>query len=680
MGGAIYSLLLYYRNRRHESITKPYLILLSTLRFLFTGILFFFLLSPMLKRLFRQVQKPHIAVLLDNSSSILYNKDSLFYKIVFPPQVKQFIDDLKKDYEVSSYIFDDSFKEEHAWDFKGTQTDMAQAIQALSVRYANLNIGAVVLMSDGLYNQGMNPLFLLEGSSVPYYTVTLGDSARQRDLLMRDLMYNKVVFLGNQFPLEITVEAYKLKGVNTQLSVMHNGRELFSKTMTIPNERFSTQVIVPALKAEQPGTMRLTISLKPVDGEITIQNNQRDIFIDVIDSRQKILILGESPHPDMGALNQLIASNPNYQGEVALTENFHKPISGYSLVIFHQLPTAATSVASYINEARNAHVPMLFILSSSTQITAFNNLQTGLSIQGNRNNTDEVQPVFNSGFSLFAISDALKQFVQRMPPLSSPYGTQYVSSSAFNTLFYRKIGNITTTFPLIGFMQVNQLKTGIIAGEGLWRWRLHNYMLSENHDLFNELFSKIIQYLAVKEDKSLFRVYTENQYWENEPIRINAELYNESYEWTNEPDVKLDIISEDKTTYSFIFNRTDNAYQLQAGQLPVGEYLYVASVTHAGRLHTRKGKFIVKPIQIESLQTVADVDLMTSIAGVTGGQVFQKNELSALAEVIRQRADITSKSYVQKQLQDMIHYKWIFFLLLTLISLEWGIRKWMGTY
>jgi len=679
-GGATYSIVLYVRNRNQTSISSHWLYVLATLRFVFTTLLFFFLLSPFVKKNFRQVLKPHVVIMADNSASILFNRDSLFYKSVFPAQVKEFADNLRADYEVSLYGFDDELHEQHDWKYDGTQTDIALALDELSVRYANLNLGAVVLMSDGLYNRGLNPMFMLEGSPVPYYTITLGDTARQCDLLIRDVMYNKVVFLGNQFPLEITVDANKLADKNTRLSVLHNGRELFAKDIRITNERFSTQILVPSIKAEQTGTMRLTISLQPLEGEITLQNNQRDVFIEVIDSRQKILILAESPHPDIGALNQLIASNPNYQGEASLIQDFRKPINGYSLVIFHQLPTATAPASALINDARNARVPLLFILGANTHIPAFNSLQTGLTIQGNRNNTDEVQPSFNHSFTSFSLSDPLKQFMQRVPPLYSPFGNQYQTSSAFNTLFYRKIGNTTTDFPLIGFMQLNQSKTGIIAGEGIWRWRLHDYMQNENHERFHELFSKIIQFLAIKEDKSLFRIYTQNQFWENEPIRIDAELYNDSYELINEPDVKLDIVSDEKNTYLFTFNRSGNAYRLQAGQLPVGEYAYTATVVSGGRTHQKSGRFLVKPIQIESVQTVADFELMKGIAGITGGQIFEKNQLSALADTIRQRPDIISKSISQKQLRDLIYYKWIFFLLLAIVSLEWIIRKWLGTY
>ncbi len=39
-----------------------------------------------------------------------------------------------------------------------------------------MNLGAVVLAGDGIYNQGVEPLFAASGLSVPIYTIALGDT------------------------------------------------------------------------------------------------------------------------------------------------------------------------------------------------------------------------------------------------------------------------------------------------------------------------------------------------------------------------------------------------------------------------------------------------------------------------------------------------------------------------
>lgn len=634
----------------------------------------------MIRRFFRQVEKPAIVVLLDNSSSIPLNKDSLFYRTVFPGQVQQFIDNLKNKYEVASYLFDEELKENDNWDFSGQQTDISQALEDINVRYANRNLGAVILMSDGLYNKGINPYYRAAEIQSPVYVVALGDSTRPKDLLVKDVMYNQVVYLGNDFPIEVQIEASRYKGKETELSVSKNGQTVYTKKIQIPNDAYSLQVMIPAISADKPGTMKLSISLRPLEGEVTRVNNYRDVFVEVIDSRQKILLLAEAPHPDLGAIMQTIATNKNYQGEIGFLPQFNKPVNPYSLIILHQIPTASNGGAQIITAARTAGVPLLFILSSATQIPSFNQLSVGLRINGNRGNMDEVQASLNNNFSLFTLSDQAWRLFPKLPPLISPFGSSYETSAAFTPVFYRKIGSTTTDQPLMGFSNINGQKTGVIAGEGIWRWRLHNFQQQGNHEVFDELITKTIQYLAVKEDKSFFRIQVKNQYWENEPVIIDAELYNESYELINEPEVKLDVTGENNTTYSFVFSRYANMYRLDAGRIPVGEYKYTASTMMGGKPYKKQGTIIVKPIQVEAVNTIANFELLRSVAESTGAALYMPNQLDELQKRIEASETITSRSYSQKQLRDLIHFRWIFFLLLALLTLEWFTRKRQGTY
>jgi hypothetical protein len=74
---------------------------------------------------------------------------------------------------------------------------------------------------------------------------------------------------------------------------------------------------------------------------------------------------------------------------------------------------------------------------------------------------------------------------------------------------------------------------------------MRDYADHGNHNLFNELISKTVQYLSVKADKSFFRVFTKKIINENEAIDFTAEVYNQSYELVTEPDVTL-ILKDDK--------------------------------------------------------------------------------------------------------------------------------------
>ena len=84
-------------------------------------------------------------------------------------------------------------------------------------------------------------------------------------------------------------------------------------------------------------------------------------------------------------------------------------------------------------------------------------------------------------------------------------------------------------------------KVGFVVGEGLWRWRLYDFQLNGNHEAFDELIQKIIQYLALKENEDNFNVYHPALFQETDNIEFTAELYNDSYQLVNSPDVSIRI-------------------------------------------------------------------------------------------------------------------------------------------
>ncbi len=95
---------------------------------------------------------------------------------------------------------------------------------------------------------------------------------------------------------------------------------------------------------------------------------------------------------------------------------------------------------------------------------------------------------------------------------------------------------------------------------------------------------------------------------------------------------------------------------------------------------SKTGSFTVSPLQVEAIETIADHQLMNLIAEKSGGKMIYPQQLETLKDIIKARKEITSVSYQQKQLKDLINLKWVFFLLFLLLAIEWFLRKRVGTY
>ncbi len=248
-------------------------------------------------------------------------------------------------------------------------------------------------------------------------------------------------------------------------------------------------------------------------------------------------------------------------------------------------------------------------------------------------------------------------------------------------MLHQKINSIETDFPLWLFNESNEAKFGLICGEGLWRWRLYDYMLNKNQDATNELIDKTVQYLSVKADKRPFRVNLQkNIFQDNEAVIIDAQLYNANYELVNAPDVDLKIKGEDGKEYEYKFNKTENAYNLNAGFLPTGSYSYTASVKLGNSGYTASGKFSVSPLQLEEMRTRADHQVLFQLASQHNGAMHYFGDLEKIADEIDSKNQLKPILYDTFVTESAINLRWIFFLLLILISAEWFTRKYLGGY
>ena len=81
-------------------------------------------------------------------------------------------------------------------------------------------------------------------------------------------------------------------------------------------------------------------------------------------------------------------------------------------------------------------------------------------------------------------------------------------------------------------------------------------------------------------------------YEESEEIVINVELYNDSYELINTPDLKMELNIGGKT-YIYLFNRNGEKYRMTLGNLQAGEYSFRLSTDLKGERFTKKGKFFM---------------------------------------------------------------------------------------
>ncbi|MBP5536623.1 MAG: hypothetical protein J6X62_07530 [Bacteroidales bacterium] len=669
--GLLYSVVMYWWPRRAD-LERRVLWLASLLRFAAVTLLAFLFLSPLAKRSTNERENPVVVLLQDATRSVVACSDSSYYGGEYAEAMARTVDQLSKHYDVHCFTYGGDLQahDDSDVEYTGKVTDMANALEEVKSRYAGRNVGAVVLTGDGIYNQGTDPVSAARGMTYPVYTVALGDTTTHSDAFIAHVRYNKVAYLGNRFPMEVTVRAVRMNGRKATLTVSRGGQTLYSKPLQYEGDNFAVTEPV-TLQADKAGMQNYVISLSLNDGESSSRNNVRTVPIEVIDGHQKIAIVAAAPHPDVAALRRSIESNESYEVSTFLASDFKGPASQYNLIILHNLPGKRVPLPAELSPDK-CSVPMLFVIGLQTDLPRFNALHTGMEVFTKLDDRNEVAPIVNPQFSLFTIDDATARKLEQMPPLTAPFG-DYRTTMNMQSALTGRIGTVNSGQPLLAFGQRQSLRYGFVVGEGLWRWRLADYQANGSHQLFDELLSKAVVYTSLRINKDHFRVNAKGIYRENEPVVIEAELYNDNYEPVNIPDVALQV-----GDLKYQFNRSGNGYMLNLGTLSPGTYRYSASTTFNGKHLAASGTFVVEDLMLEELTLKADHATMNTLAVQSGGVMLSPADIGQLPSLLAQRDDIKTVMYSNTRYAELLRLPLVFVLLLLLLGGEWVLRKYNG--
>lgn len=684
--GLLYAGFLYYRDTSlsdNSPNARRWTLPLAFFRFLVVSIIALLLLAPVIRSKFVEVIKPYIVILQDNSESMqqaFRQTDANQYA----QNIEQLTNTLKQDYQVQNYTFGSQVKEAMLGRYDEKITNISEALDLVYNTYTNQNLGAVIMATDGVYNQGSNPVYFTSKLGVPVYSIALGDTTPKRDLLIEKVLHNRIAYLGDKFTARVDLSARNCRNETAVLNIYKGkgtANKVFSKSVAINKDEWVAGEDITLL-AEPAGVQQYTAVLTTLKDEVNLTNNQQTFYVEVVDNRQKILILGASPHPDISAIRQALEVNKNYEITTDYISTFKGNVRDFNVAVLHGLPAKGGNTETLISQLKSANIPIFFVLSEQTDIVAFNRAQSLLQINnsGSAKPNDVRAKIDNSKFNIFTIDNKTLSTIEQLPPLKAPFGTYQMGVGA-QMLFSQKVGNTPTNYPLLVYSPAADFKVAVLCGEGLFRWKFYEYKATQNAESINDLVTKSVQYLSAKSDKRKFKVsMPKSVFNENENITFDAELYNDSYQLINTPDVSLSIYNEAGKAFPFLFNKTANAYQLNAKFFPVGNYTYTAKVVYNGVEHKANGNFSVLALQLESQQTVANHRLLYGMAQQSGGEVVATDSIATLINKIKAQQSIKPMQYSSFKSQSIINLRWIFGLLALLLAIEWFMRKYLGGY
>lgn len=658
--------------------------LMAVLRGLTVTVISALLLAPLLKWVQTRNEPPIVIIAEDQSASIrkaFSTEDS----IRFQEGLEKMISTLAGKYNVQKIGFGENITTPDTFTWNEQATDMGQFMTYVKEQYSGQHIGAIVMASDGAINKGRNPLYIPLQQKAPFHSIALGDTTIHTDAQIREVFHNSISYLGDKFIAQIDVSAMRLNGSSATLEVKHikGTQQILVQSIPLKIEGdswFQTQEVT--IESKEAGVQRYRAEITRLPGEVSTANNSRDFFVEVIDGRLKVLMVANSPHPDLGAWKNALQLQRNYEVEIKMASEFKvADLKEVDLVVLHQLPSQSFNADAIFNAINNAGLSRVFVVGAQTDLNRFNGLQNVIKITAAQNRSaNDVTPQLNPGFTAFNTNDDLKSKLPGFTPLQAPYGEYSISPGA-QVFAYQKIGQVETQFPLITMMESQGVRSVVLAGEGIWKWQLFEQLQYGSKENTSELIGQLSQYASTKSDKRKFRVNMPKKVFsEIEDISFQAELYTDNYELINTPDVNMKIKNADGQSFDFLFTPAGESYQLKIGRFPEGDYSFDANTELNGVKHSFFGKFAIQPVRLEQLTTTADHGILRQLSTQYSGQVFLPGQLEELTSTLMNDENLKPVMYATTQTQPLIHLKWLCLALLGLLGLEWFLRRYFGGY
>jgi hypothetical protein len=650
--------------------------LVKSLRFLSLFLIGLLLLGLVFEATHYRDEKPIFITLIDNSSSMKNFKDSS----TLSKNIAKYRAELKERYEDQFELVEwtiGSQQGKEKVDFTEKTSNLELGFEAIISQFYNRNVGGVALISDGNYNVGSNPSYAAEKLNLtPIFTLAVGDTTPKKDHYVKNVSANDLAYLNNDFPVEVDVEAFKLGGKSAVVSILHNGKTVASQNITYSNQKKTFKQLDFQLKADKVGVQSYTVVVSNIAGEYSIKNNRRNFYIEVVDARSKIILLSAAPHPDMSAFKDVLERNENYEVKSILLKDWDQNINKVDLVIWHE-PGIQFDPAQH-QRLRSAGIPILYVLGQQTDAAEISKLSIGLK-SNSSSQSEELEPTFNNGFNAFELSEACKSSIDFLPPLTAKFGAIKVDPSA-EILLFQRIGQIKKNDPLLFFSKGEKVKNGVIFGEGIWRWRLNDFIRHQNHDVFNEFIGKIANYLMVKNQGMGLRVQLPKRMNSEEELIVTASFYNASMEPITSPKIDFVLSNEQGKQYKSQFAVAGSVYKLNQGKLNPGKYNWKATTTFNGTKYSKSGVFIVEEIQLEKLESFANHSTLKQLSKQSNGSFHPFTSYRKMLDELAKRNDIATVTYEDHTFDDLLDYLWIFALLFTLLASEWFLRRYFGSY
>ena len=676
--------------------------ILISFRSLGLFLLFLLLGEPLLSLVTHSVDQPIVAVLIDHSQSMALSdrtgpRQATVKSILHAP----LWNGISKYGRVVYSLFDSKVKNlttmtDDSLTFKGESTDIAEALKSIKQQYSSSNLQAVVLVTDGNSTVGMNPLYEAEELGLPIFTVGVGDTIEQKDLLIRKALTNDITYAGAKVPVHVTVHSAGFGGEEVEISLRDGAIILDKKSLML--ERGTRDYLVPlTLTTEKIGIQKFTAEVSSLPGELTQQNNRTSFFIKVLKSKMHIALIAGAPSQDAAFIRRALQNDKNNE-VLSFTEQnngqFHENtftaevLSPIDCMILVGFPTTHSSLSNVqtVLHAADLEKPFLMIASRTLDYTKLHALDPLLPFTVENATANELQvftavPEIQRNNPMLKLNNTTNTIEgwSKLPPIFRLQGT-YRSKIESEVLVTFRLQSMPLSEPCVVARNVNKKKSLAVLGYGLWRWNMLSDAGNGAEPLLDHFIGNAVRWLTTQEDSRKIRVQpSKHIYTSQDVVEFSAQVYDDNYRPLDDAQVEVKVQNENETN-SIVLNAIGSGqYQGAFESLRKGDYTFDATVLENGAaIGSDHGTFSIGGLNAEFLETQMNKSLLQQLSAQTGGRYYDSDNIRSLAQDIPMLANFKPRDVHMSARFEIWNSRWMLALIILIFALEWFLRKRMG--
>ncbi|HZT42360.1 MAG TPA: hypothetical protein VFA07_09220 [Chthonomonadaceae bacterium] len=627
---------------------------------------------------------------------------------------------LSRRYDVRFYGFDDRAVARTPESLRqqaepaGSHTDIGDAItQAVNgsrpVSSANAVHGGMLLVSDGRDNGTASPVeaaHVARSLGFPVYTLCLGQETKARDLQVVARRPQTFAAPGQTVDLAAEIRDTGIPHANVRVDLLREGRRVASQNLFVTPGR--QEVRFPVVE-KQKGFVRYGIACAPLPDETDTTNNRANIFLSVLDTRMRVLLLEGRPTWDAKFLARTLRSDPTVTLDSIYQLTDVKPFAlrGSSDTPVLNVPHTVADFSHYDVLILGKGYESFFDAPSTVALKQWISDKGGnlVFLRGRPDENSaalaDLEPVTytneeidalrmrltdagrsHPGFTFDTGEDA-QTVVEKLPSLIS--ATRVQGEKALAVVLARAEGseetdeNDTQEMAMLAYQRYGQGKVLAVVGQGLWRWAFLPPDLTRYGQVYTEFWTQTLRWLISESDflpGQRIALHTDRtSYSTTDTVRLLG--YVRGSRPAALPPIHLTLPDGKTATFQPTAGDGKTA-DFTASYRPLRPGEYVASISLPGgtaKTLPALATFTVYSGQDEDTNRSADPALMRQIAAAGGGQTLHPQDVDSLPESLRAAEEATIQT---KEPQTLWDRAWVLATLLGLLTLEWLFRRRAG--